>query len=206
MKITIITENPRKCATETMAEAMDGHVMREASREAEIAEWRESNRFCGRYGAKMKPHANPGERALLCGKCGHTVYPKISPAVIVLVTKGDKVLLQRNTHYRDIVLSLVAGFVDPGENLEDAIRREVQEEASIEVKDIRHFGSQTWPFPSNIMIGFRAEYAGGELKPNGEKVVESGWFAREHLPETPRHGSITRTMLDAWFAESESPK
>ena len=88
--------------------------MREASREAEIAEWRESNRFCGRCGAEMKPHDDPSERALVCAKCGYTVYPRISPAVIVLVTKGDKVLLQRNTHYRGVVWSLVAGFVDPG--------------------------------------------------------------------------------------------
>ena len=174
---------------------------REASREAEIAEWRESNRFCGHCGAEMRPHANPSERALVCAKCGYTVYPRISPAVIVLVTKGDKVLLQRNTHYRGVVWSLVAGFVDPGESLEDAIRREVREEASIEVKDIRYFGSQTWPFPSNIMVGFRAEYASGELKPDGEEVVESGWFDREHLPEIPRPGSIARTMLDTWIAE-----
>ena len=138
---------------------------REASREAEIAEWRVSNRFCGRCGAEMKPHDDPSERALVCAKCGYTVYPRISPAVIVLVTKGDKVLLQRNTHYRGVVWSLVAGFVDPGESLEDAIRREVREEASIEVKDIRYFGSQTWPFPSNIMIGFRAEYASGGPQP-----------------------------------------
>ena len=176
--------------------------MREASRDAEIAEWRVSNRFCGRCGAEMKPHDDPSEQALVCAKCGYTVYPRISPAVIVLVTKGDKVLLQRNTHYRGVVWSLVAGFVDPGESLEDAIRREVREEASIEVKDSRYFGSQTWPFPSNIMIGFRAEYASGELKPDGEEVVESGWFDREHLPEIPHHGSIARAMLDALVAES----
>lgn len=80
--------------------------------------------------------------------------------------------------------------------------REASREASIEVKDIRYFGSQTWPFPSNIMIGFRAEYASGELKPDGEEVVESGWFDREHLPEIPHHGSIARAMLDAWVEES----
>ena len=178
--------------------------MRTASREAELAEWHRTNRRCGCCGSEMAPHANPNECALVCTACGYTVYPRIAPAVIILVTKGDKVLLQRNTHYRGVVWSLVAGFVDAGENLEDAIRREVREEASIDVKDIRYFGSQTWPFPSNIMIGFRAEYAGGELKPDGEEVVESGWFDREHLPEIPRPGSIARAMLDAWVAERHS--
>jgi NAD+ diphosphatase len=175
--------------------------MRAVSREAELAEWRRTNRRCGCCGEEMTPHADPGERALVCPVCGYTVYPRIAPAVIVLVTKGDKVLLQRNTHYKGVVWSLVAGFVDAGESLEDAVRREIREEASIEVKDIRYFGSQTWPFPSNIMIGFRAEYAGGELKPDGEEVVESGWFDRAHLPEIPRPGSIARTMLDAWVME-----
>ncbi len=175
--------------------------MRAASREAELAEWRRTNSRCGCCGAEMKPHVDPDERALVCTACSYTVYPRIAPAVIVLVTKGDKVLLQRNTHYKGVVWSLVAGFVDAGENLEDAVRREIREEASIEVKDIRYFGSQTWPFPSNIMIGFRAEYAGGELKPDGEEVVESGWFDRASLPEIPRPGSIARTMLDAWVIE-----
>ena len=175
--------------------------MREASREAELSEWRRTNRRCGCCGAEMSPHSDPGERALVCKECGYTVYPRIAPAVIVLVTKGDRVLLQRNTHYKGVVWSLVAGFVDAGESLEDAVRREIREEASIEVKDIRYFGSQTWPFPSNIMIGFRAEYAGGELKPDGDEVVESGWFDRGHLPEIPRPGSIARTMLDAWIME-----
>jgi len=174
--------------------------MQAASREAEIAEWRRVNRYCGCCGSEMKAHDNPHERAMVCGNCGYTAYPKIAPAVIVLVTKGDKVLLQRNTHYKGVVWSLVAGFVDPGESLEDAVRREIREEASIEVKDIRYFGSQTWPFPTNIMIGFRAEYAPGELKHDGEEVVESGWFVRDNLPEIPRPGSIARRMLDTWVS------
>ncbi len=175
--------------------------MRAASREVELAEWRASNRFCGRCGAAMKPHDDPSERALVCTACGCAVYPRIAPAVIVLVTKGDKVLLQRNTHYKGVKWSLVAGFVDVGENLEDAVRREIREEASIEVADIRYFGSQTWPFPSNIMIGFRTEYLSGELTPDGDEVVESGWFDRAHLPEIPSPGSIARAMLDAWASE-----
>ena len=175
--------------------------MRSASREAELAEWRRTNRRCGCCGAEMVPHADPAERALVCMACGYMGYPQIAPVVIALVTKGDEVLLQRNTHYKGVAWSLVAGFVDVGENLEDAVRREIREEASIEVKNIRYFGSQTWPFPSNIMIGFRAEYVGGELKPDGDEVVESGWFGRERLPEIPRPGSIARTMLDAWVIE-----
>ena len=171
---------------------------REASRLAELEEWRLDNRFCGRCGTAMNPHDNPAERAFVCPSCGYTSYPKIAPAVITLVTKGDRVLLQRNTHYRGVVWSLVAGFVDAGESLEDAVRREIREEASIEVEDIRYFGSQTWPFPSNIMIGFRAEYVSGELKPDGEEVIEAGWFDRDNLPEIPRPGSIARAMLDAW--------
>ena len=179
--------------------------IRLASQEREFAEWRRTNRFCGCCGAEMQPHANAAERAFVCPSCGYASYPRITPAVIVLVTKGDKVLLQRNTHYKGVVWSLVAGFVDAGENLEDAVRREIREEASIEVRDIRYFGSQTWPYPSNIMIGFRAEYASGELRPDGEEVVESGWFDCEHLPQIPRPGSIARTMLDAWLACGINP-
>lgn len=175
--------------------------VRRVSAERELSEWRRINHFCGCCGAEMVFHSNLAERAFLCPKCGYAAYPRIAPAVIVLVTKGDKVLLQRNTHYKGVVWSLVAGFVDAGENLEDAVRREIREEASIEVKGIRYFGSQTWPYPSNMMIGFRAEYASGELRPDGEEVIESGWFDRDHLPEIPRPGSIARTMLDSWIGE-----
>ena len=172
--------------------------IRAASRDRELEEWRAVNRHCGRCGAEMRPHANPAERAFVCPVCGYAAYPKISPAVIVLVSRGDEVLLQRNAHYRTANWSLVAGYVDPGENLEEAVRREIREEASVEVRGVRYVMSQTWPFPSNIMIGFRAEYASGELKPDGEEVIASGWFRRGALPEIPRRGSIARQMLDAW--------
>ena len=169
-----------------------------ASREREIEEWQSVNQFCGKCGTAMRHHENPDEPAFVCPHCGYMAYPKISPAVIVLVTKGDQVLLQRNSHYKSANWSLVAGFVDPGENLEEAVRREIREESSIEVKDIRYVRSQTWPFPSNIMIGFRAEYASGEIHPDGEEVLASQWFDRDNLPEIPRKGSIARAMLDDW--------
>lgn len=155
-----------------------------------------TNRFCGKCGAAMHHHADPLENAYVCDKCRYLAYPKICPAIIVLVTKGDKILLQRNSHYGLKNWTLVAGFVDPGENFEDAVKREVQEEASIKVKNIRYFGSQSWPFPSTIMVGFTAEYESGELKPDGEEVTESGWFSKEAFPEIPLPGSIARALID----------
>lgn len=182
----------------TMFATMTPDEIRAASFDHEIEEWKSANRYCGKCGSPMRPHENPSERAFVCPSCGYTAYPKICPAVIVLVSKGDKVLLQRNSHYKTANWSLVAGFVDPGENLEEAVRREIREESSIEVKDIRYVRSQTWPFPSNIMIGFRAEYASGELVPDGDEVLASDWFDRSALPEIPRRGSIARAMIDDW--------
>ena len=181
-----------------MFATMTPEEIKAASRARELEEWKATNRFCGKCGTEMRPHANPAERAYVCPACGYAAYPKISPAVIVLVTRGDAVLLQRNSHYKTANWSLVAGFVDPGENLEEAVRREIREEASIEVGELRYVASQTWPFPSNLMVGFRAEYASGELRPDGEEVLASGWFPRGDLPEIPRKGSIARMMLDAW--------
>ena len=198
-----VREDERMDNLRQMLATMSPEEFRAAARERELEEWRNINRFCGKCGSSMRPHDDAAERAMVCPKCGYTAYPKLSPAVIVLVTKGDKILLQRNTHYKLRNWTLVAGFVDAGENFEDAVRREVMEEASIEVEDLRYFGSQTWPFPSNVMVGFQAEYASGELTPDGEEVVESGWFDRNNLPEIPHKGSIARAMIDAWLEEQD---
>ena len=164
-----------------MAEGCSESEWRRNAAEKELAEWQTTNRFCGKCGAAMSPHANPAERAMVCPECGYTAYPAIAPSVIVLVTNGDKILLQRNTHYSGVKWSLAAGFVEPGETLEDAIRREAKEESGIDLKDIRYASSQAWPFPSTIMVGFRAEYAGGELHPdgNGMMKIKGGAFDEE---------------------------
>lgn len=172
------------------------------ARRLEVEHWQSINQFCGRCGAPMRPHANPNELAKVCSACGHTAYPALTPAVIVLVTKGERILLQRNTHYGIPNWTLVAGFLEPGETLEDAVVREVREEASIELRDIRYFASQPWPFPSTLMVAFQAEWAGGELTPDGEEIIQSGWFERDHLPELPLRGSIARTLIDTWLARA----
>lgn len=173
-----------------------------AARRQIIGEWSRVNRFCGCCGAPMRHHERAEEMAMVCPKCGYIAYPKITPAIIVLVTKDDSILLQRNSHYHVPYWTLVAGFVDPGENFEDAVRREIREEASVEVADVRYFASQCWPFPSNMMVGFRAEYASGTLTPDGDEVMESAWFPRNALPDLlPRRNSIARRMIDDWVQE-----
>ncbi|MGN0846234.1 MAG: NAD(+) diphosphatase [Kiritimatiellia bacterium] len=169
------------------------------ARSREFAYWAETNRFCGRCGAPLAHHANPAENAMCCPKCGLLSYPKITPAVIVLVKKGDQILLQRNTHYKMPHWSLVAGFLDPAETFEEAVRREIREESALEVSHIRYFDSQIWPFPSNLMVGFVADWASGEPTPDGEEVVESGWFGRANLPSLPGRISIARRLIDAWL-------
>ncbi len=179
---------------------------RKVSREQELAWWKESNRFCGRCGQPLAPHPNPEEHAMCCAACGFRSYPKIMPAVITLVVRRrpghpEEILLQRNAHYGLPYWTLVAGFVDPGETFEDAVLREAREESGVEVKNLTYFGSQIWPFPSNMMVAFRCEWASGELDPDGDEVTEAAWFTRDALPALPRVGSIARRMIDAWVEE-----
>jgi len=178
---------------------MDPASWRGLARERELDHWMETNRFCGRCGAPTEPHPNPAERARVCPACGNLAYPHVTSAVIVLVKRGNRILLQRNSHYNLPHWTLVAGFLDPAETFEEAVRREIREEASIEVRHIRYFDSQIWPFPSNIMVGFSAEWAGGDLKPDGEEIVESGWFGRDDLPSIPGKVSLARRLIDAWL-------
>ena len=172
-----------------------------AGRAAQILVWDQTHRFCGRCG---EPTVNaPADRAKLCPQCGLLSFPRLSPAVIMLVRRGeDELLLARNRAFADGFFSVLAGFVEPGESLEEAVAREVREEVGIEVEDICYFGSQPWPFPHQLMIGFTAQYAGGEIRLQDDEIAEAAWFSRDaELPKLPGKLSIARRLVDAFLAE-----
>jgi NAD+ diphosphatase len=169
-----------------------------------ILQWREDSRFCGSCGT---PNGDsPCELARLCPCCGRLEYPRISPAVITLVTNDrDEALLAHNKKFRANIYSLIAGFAEAGESLEAAVAREIREEVNIEVADVRYVTSQSWPFPNSLMLGFTARYAGGELRCDGVEIVDAGWFSAESVrggtPQIPAHGSLSRCIIEEWLAQ-----
>ena len=162
-----------------------------------IIEFDRTTRFCGRCGKETRQLRT--ERSKQCGTCGLVTYPRLSPAIIVLVQRDDRILLARSPRFPPGMFGLVAGFVEPGENLEHALVREVREETGITVKNIRYFGSEPWPFPNSLMVGFTADFAGGELVVDKNEIESVFWFDREHLPRIPEKLSITRALIDWWM-------
>jgi NAD+ diphosphatase len=177
-----------------------------AGRAFQLIDFDRTHQFCGRCGERTE-HP-PAERARRCPRCGLLAYPRVAPAIIVLIRRGNEVLLARGKRFPLPFYSTLAGFVEPGESLEEALAREVLEEVGVAVKDLRYFGSQPWPFPHSLMIGFNAEYAGGELKPDPSEILDAGWFTADNLPQIPGKLSIARKLIDGWLAEQgrESPK
>tara|TARA_B100001013_G_C24614827_1_gene444722 strand:+ start:135 stop:992 length:858 start_codon:yes stop_codon:yes gene_type:complete len=153
------------------------------SRSVQLIEWFNKNKYCGTCGLKTSLH--PKERAMYCNKCENLFYPRISPCVIVLVTKGEELLLARNKNFPSQLYSTLAGFIEAGESVEEAIEREIFEEVSIKVKNFRYFGSQSWPFPSQLMLGFHAEYDSGVIQPDGKEIDLADWFNFKSLPQVP---------------------
>lgn len=170
-----------------------------ASRASQILEWDRTHQFCGRCGSPTVPRSD--ERARTCPECRLSVYPRINPAIMVLVTNGRQVLLARKPAFPKNRFSALAGFVEAGEALEETVAREAYEEVGVEVKNIRYFGSQSWPFPNSLMIAFTAEYAGGEIRPDGVEIEEARWFDPDDLPNVPDRISISRWLIDAVCAE-----
>ena len=169
-----------------------------AGRAVQIVEWERTHRFCGRCGAPTLPAE--GERAMRCRKCGLLAFPRLSPAVIVLIHRGDEVLLARSHRFPEGMYSALAGFVEPGETVEGALIREVAEEVGVRVRDLEYRGSQPWPFPNSLMLGFFAEYAGGEIVPEAAEIADAAWFPVDALPTIPGPISIANRLITAWVA------
>ncbi len=176
-----------------------------AGRAVQIMEWDRTHQFCGRCGAPMGLVAN--ERAKRCTECGLSNYPRLSPAIIIAVTReieGEKrILLARNHRFPAGRYSVLAGFVEPGESLEECAAREVMEEVGIEIDNIRYVASQPWPFPNSLMLGFTAEYAGGDFHLEDAEIAEAEWFGVNNLPNLPQKPSIARQLIDAFVAENQ---
>jgi len=171
-----------------------------AARAAQIVDWDRTHLFCSRCGTPLQ--ARKTEWAKECPSCGQLHFPRLAPAIIVLIERGDQLLLARSRHFLSGMYSVLAGFVEPGESLEEAVAREVREEVGIDVKDIKYFGSQPWPFPHSLMIGFTATYAGGEIRLDDSEIEDAGWFTVDHLPQLPGKISIARKLID-WFIEKQ---
>lgn len=170
-----------------------------AGRATQLIDWQASHRFCGRCGSQTQLMHH--EYVMHCNSCGLNSYPRISPAVMVLVRRGFQLLLARSPHFRPGVFSALAGFVEAGETLEECARREVMEEVGIEIGPMRYFESQSWPFPNSLMIAFVAEYAGGEINPDPREIEAADWFDIDNLPRLPDHVSIARRLIDAAVRE-----
>ena len=166
---------------------------------AELLYWDRNTRFCGVCGGQMHFHTDISKR---CEMCGKEVWPQLATAVIVLIHRGpDEVLLARGRSFKTDFYGLIAGFVETGETLEEAVKREVMEETGIKIKNIRYFASQPWPFPSGLMVGFTADYESGDIHVQREELQKAGWFHRTNLPKLPEKLSIARRLIDHWLGE-----
>ena len=171
--------------------------------------WHTSQVFCGRCGARARPEAGGNSRICTNPDCGHNIFPRVDPAIIVLVADGDRCLLGRQANWPEGRYSTIAGFVEPGESLEDAVRREVYEETNVRVGQVGYHSSQPWPFPSSLMLGFVAEATSTDIALNDAELEDARWFTRDELtgsglPRLPFRVSISRRLVDHWINLGDS--
>ncbi len=176
-----------------------------AGRAVQLVDWARTHRFCGRCGTATE--SARGERAMKCPACGHTAFPRLAPAMITLVTRGEpgpdqEALLARGVQFRAPMFSCLAGFVEPGETLEGAVVREVREEVGVAVHNVRYLGSQPWPFPHSLMLGFRADWHSGDIVCDPNEILEANWYRKDSLPPIPPGISIARKLIDHWLGEN----
>jgi NAD+ diphosphatase len=173
-----------------------------AGRALQFIQWDRTSAFCGKCGSPTFPREH--ERCRECSQCQELFYLKEAPAMMALVKRGDQILLARGPHFPGKMYSVIAGFLDPGETLEQCVAREVMEEVGIEVKNIRYYGSQPWPFSHSLMIAFTCEWKSGEIVIDPAELEDAAWFDMEHLPEIPTSLSIARFLIDAHVSSIKS--
>ncbi len=165
-----------------------------AGRGVQLAEFYRSHRWCGYCGHEMR--ISPREFACLCTHCRERYYPQIAPCIIVAIRRGDEILLANHARHRNSIYTVLAGFVEVGETLEQAVAREVMEESNVRVKNVRYVTSQPWPFPHSLMTAFMAEYEGGELQHDGKELLDAGWYRFDALPQLPPPGTVARRLIE----------
>jgi NAD+ diphosphatase len=169
------------------------------ARAIQIRRFIRSHRLCGACGTPLVAHAHDQGRS--CPSCGEVFYPRVSPAMMLTITRGREILLARSPHFTPGVYSAIAGFVEPGETLEECVRRECFEELGVEVGELSYFGSQSWPFPHSLMLAFTAEYAGGTLTPQEGEIEDARWFSIDALPQLPAPLSIAHWLINRTVAQ-----
>jgi len=173
-----------------------------AGRAIQLLDWDRSHRYCGRCGAPTE--AKTEERARVCPQCKLSAYPRLAPAVMALVRREGEVLLGRSPHFPPGMYSALAGFVEPGETLEQCLAREVEEEVGVQVSRIRYFASQPWPFPNSLMIAFTCDWVSGEIRPQAGEIEDAKWFSVLQLPKLPSRISIARRLIDSVVGEMQA--
>jgi NAD+ diphosphatase len=186
----------------TLFSVLDDAEFSLAGRALQLVDWDRTHQFCGRCGARTE--AKAGERVRVCPACRLSAYPRVAPATMMLVRRGRELLLARSPHFPPGMYSALAGFVEPGESLEQCVRREVEEEVGVRVNNIRYFASQSWPFPHSLMIAFVCDWESGEIRPQEGEIEAANWFEVLQLPKLPSRISIARKLIDAVVDEVKS--
>lgn len=192
----VIPSNMHFSKLKPLAQVISEDMFWIGGRAIQIVNWNNNHIYCGRCGTATQNV--DGERSKKCPKCGLSNYPRISPAIIVAVINEGKLLLAHNTQFPKDLYSVVSGFVEVGETFEECVVREVHEETGINVKNIKYFGNQPWPFPNSIMIGYIAEYESGEIKVDGNEISHANWYSANDMPLTPDGISIAKKLIN-WF-------
>ncbi len=202
-----ITDNPKyeMCDLRASYHKLPLELYLKAGKCEEILYWDSNTKYCGVCGTPLQFHTDISK---ICPNCGKEIWPQLATAIIVLIHRGDEILLVHANNFRGNFYGLVAGFVETGETLEQAVIREVMEETSLKIKNITYFGSQPWPYPCGLMVGFYAEYASGEISLQRSELSAGAWFNIHNLPQIPDKLSIARKLIDNWIEKVEkfSPK